>query len=146
MAPLQKEQSQSSRRILSVKLLATLVGVACLGVALLVFTPIYAASGSHAAQLKTSGGGCTSFTQGKSKVCVNAINGQAVTTATLNERTCPASVEINLFDRRGLVSSTKSSGCGDFKGPSIPLTAGNEYIAQVILDRTGISSPRLSVS
>src|SRR5256885_4157738 len=95
MAPLTKEQSQGSRSILSIKLLVTLVGVVCLGIALLIITPSYAASGSNAVKLKTSGGGCTTLSGGKSKVCVSAKNGQAVSTASVNLSPCPKSVEIN---------------------------------------------------
>src|SRR5437667_7334512 len=103
MAPLTKEQSQGSRSILSIKLLATLVGVLCLGIALLIITPSYAASGSNVAQLKTSGGGCTTLSGGMSKVCLNAKNNQAVSTASVNLSPCPKSVEIKLFDNKGLV-------------------------------------------
>jgi len=143
MALLTKGRSQRSRRILSIKLLTTLIGVVCFGIALLVITPIYAAS---PAPLKTSGGGCTTFSQGESKVCVNAKKGQAVATASINQSSCPATVVIKLFDGSGLVDSTTDSGCGNFKGPSTPLKAGNEYVAQVIVDGSAIPSPRLKVS
>jgi hypothetical protein len=145
MAPSTKEQSQGSRSILSIKLLAPLVGIVCLGIALLIITPSYAASGPSVAQLKVSGGGCTTF-GGKSKVCVNAKKGQAVSTASVNQSPCPKSVEIKLFDNSGLVASTKNSGCGNFKGPAVPLKAGNEYVAQVIIDGSAVPSPRLKVS
>jgi hypothetical protein len=145
MAPLTKEQSQGSRSILSIKLLATLVGVVCLGIALLIITPSYAASGSNVAKLKTSGGGCTTLS-GESKVCLNAKNGQAVSTASVNLSPCPKSVEIKLFDNKGLVDSTSDSGCGNFKGPTVPLKSGNEYVAQVIVDGSAVPSPRLNVS
>jgi hypothetical protein len=131
---------------LSIKLLSTLVGVVCLGIALLVITPTYAASGSSVAQLKISGGGCTTFSGGKSKVCVNAKKGQAVSTASINESPCPASVVVKLFDGKGLVASTSGSGCGNFKGPTAPLKVGNEYVAQVVFDGAAIPSPRLNVS
>ena len=141
MAPLMKERFQGFRRILSIKLLATLVGVACLGIALLVITPTYAA-----AKLKTSGGGCTSLSGGKTKVCVNAKNGQAVATASVKESPCPKSVEIKLFDNNGLVASTTKSGCGNFQGPTAPLKSGNTYTAQVIIDGSAVPSPELKVS
>jgi hypothetical protein len=145
MAPLTKEQSQSSRSILSIKLLVTLVGVVCLGVALLIITPSYAASGSNHAKLKVSGGGCTTLS-GESEVCLNAEKGQAVSTASVKLNPCPKSVEIKLFDSNGLVDSTSGDGCGSFKGPNVPLEAGNEYVAQVVVDGSAVPSPRLNVS
>ena len=144
MAPWTKEQSPDSRRILSIKLLATLVGVVCFGIAMLVITPSYAAQGSNAAKLKISGGGCTNLSE--SKVCVKAGNGQAVSSASIKERSCPKSVEIKLFDKNGLVASTSDSGCGNFKGPTAPLKSGNEYVAQVIIDGSAVPSPRLNAS
>ncbi len=144
MAPLTKELSQGFRRIWSIKLLVTLVGVACLGIALLVITPSYAAAGSNAAKLKTSGGGCTSLSP--SKVCVNAKNGKAVSSASIKGSPCPKSVEIKLFDNNGLVASTTESGCGNFKGPTAPLKSGNGYTAQVIIDGSAVPSPTLTVS
>src|SRR5437763_14280941 len=116
MAPLTKEQSQDSRSILSIKLLATVVGIVCLGIAMLVITPSYAAKGSNAVKLKTSGGGCTNISD--SNVCVKAEKGKAVTSVLVKESLCPKSVEIKLFDNNGLVDSTTESGCGRFKGPT----------------------------
>ena len=144
MAPLTKEQSRGFRSILSVKLLVTLVGIVCLGVAMLIITPSYAAKGSHTAQLKTSGGGCTNLSE--SKVCVKAEKGKVVSSAVVKESSCPESVEIKLFDNDGLVDSTTESGCGKFKGPSVRLESGNTYVAQVIIDGSAVPSPRLKVS
>ncbi len=144
MAPSTKEQSRGFRSILSIKWLVTLVGVVCLGVAMLVITPSYAAKGSNAAKLKTSGGGCTNLSE--SKVCVKAEKGRAVSSVSIKESPCPKSVEIKLFDDNGLVDSTSESGCGKFKGPSAPLKSGNEYTAQVIIDGSAVPSPPLKVS
>jgi len=144
MAPLTKEQSRGSRSILSIKLLATVVGIVCLGIAMLAITPSYAAKGSNATKLKTSGGGCTNISH--SKVCVKAEKGKAATSALVKESSCPKSVEIKLFDNDGLVDSTTESGCGEFKGPTAPLESGNQYIAQVIIDGSAVPSPKLKVS
>ena len=144
MAPLTKEQSQGSRSILSIKLLATVVGIVCLGITMLVITPSYAAKESNAAKLKISGGGCTNISH--SKVCVKAEKGKVATSALVKESSCPKSVEIKLFDNDGLVASTTKSGCGEFKGPTAPLESGNQYIAQVIIDGSAVPSPKLKVS
>jgi hypothetical protein len=146
MVPLLKKLSQGSQRRFSIQLLVTLVGAVSLGVAFLMITPIHATPGSFVSQAKISGGGCTTAAQGDLKICVNAKNGKAVSSATINLDPCPKEVLIKLFDDSGLVDTTTKSGCGKFSGPTAPLKKGNEFVAQVVADGSAIPSPRLKAS
>src|SRR5262249_43209042 len=113
-----KKPSQSSQRPFNVKLLVTLIGTVCLGVALLVITPIHAASvlttspqAKQAFASKISGGGCTG---GDLKTCIHAKNGQVVSEVFVTKSTsqpalvpsCPTSVTLKLFDNSGGIAST----------------------------------------
>lgn len=112
MAPKIREQSRGSRRSLSIKLLVSVVGVLCLGVAFMVITPIHAASQTDQPSAgQISGGGCTG---GDLKVCIHAKNGQVVSEVFVRKSTsepalvpfCPVSVTLKLFDNSGQIAST----------------------------------------
>jgi hypothetical protein len=153
---------------LSVKLLVTLVGAVCLGVAFLTFTPIYAASGSNAspqvkqlAAKKISGGGCTNSDL---KICLRAdskknqvasevfVKKSSSTPALVPS--CPTSVTIKLFDNGGLIEApVVGHGCGHFSGPTVSIKPKDEYVAQVVAcfsadpaDCAALPSPRVKSS
>lgn len=167
MVPFVKKRSQASRRPLSVKLIVTLVGAICLGVAFLMIAPTYAASVSPASQqMKQSAAGKGAgflCTNGDLKVCIRADRnkGLVVSKVTVRKSTsqpalvpdCPFSVTIKLFDNSGQIADTLvGKGCGTFNGPTTSIQAGDTYVAQVVAcfsaaagDCGAVPSPDLNI-
>jgi hypothetical protein len=162
------ERSQGSRRPLSIKLLVTLVGVLCLGIALLVITPIYAApTAKTSSQIATSGGGCNATTFKSPKVasrvvsvqiCIN-VKGQNVVSETFVKSVkgslCPDSVSLLLQDKIAPQSSSTFSGCGHFRSSSLPLQPDDTYFGHVdfffnnddgTVEPSGLESPFLDTT
>ena len=117
----------------SMKLIATLVGALCLGLAFLAVMQIQAASVS---QIHPAGGGCSEsqFNGVSLKMCI-AVKGDNVVSDgfvnTVNGSACPNSVSVLLQDKFTAHMPVSTHGCGHFRGPTLFLASNNIYLGHV---------------